>query len=254
MWSHQQKIPSPDVTTSDRFASSVAVDGDSIIVGRPDSLSFGIRFGAAFVYSRAGSTWTQQQKLTASDGAASDYFGGSVGISADTVVVGAPKTTQGANTIQGAAYVYVRSGVAWSEQAKLIASDGATGDFMGGSAAISGSTIVVGAPYGGASAQGAAYAYVRSGTVWSEQAKLTASGGGIASGYLGNSVAVAGTTAVVGAPNDAPSGGIRTGGGYVFSVGEPLPIVFVPGIAGSVLVDRADANAERWFPPCRFPH
>ena len=109
--------------------------------------------GAAYVFTEPGSGWanmTQTAKLTASDGAADDYFGGSVSISGNTVVVGADGATVGGNSDQGAAYVFTEPGSGWAnmtQTAKLTASDGAAGDYFGCSVSISGNTVVVGADY-----------------------------------------------------------------------------------------------------------
>ena len=101
--------------------------------------------GSAYVFTRSGTTWTQQAKLTASDGAADDYFGYSVALSGDTALVGAYWDDVGANYDQGSAYVFTRSGTTWTQQAKLTASDGAAGDHFGHSVALSGDTALVGA-------------------------------------------------------------------------------------------------------------
>src|SRR5262249_23032652 len=108
--------------------------------------------GAAYVFVRSGSAWTQQQKLTASDGVTNDAFGTSVALSGDTAIVGA----DGEASYQGAAYVFVRSGSAWTEQSELTASHGTAGDAFGTSVAVDGNTVVVGSPWH-SSSQGAAY-------------------------------------------------------------------------------------------------
>ena len=146
------------------------------------------------MFVRSGTTWSQQAKLTASDGATSNYFGGTVAISGTSVLVGA----WGNNAATGAAYVFVQSGTTWPQQAKLTASDAATGDGFGDSVAISGSTAVVGAP-NKISHTGAAYVFLRSGTTWSQQAKLTASDGAAGDSFGGYSLAISGSRAVVGA-------------------------------------------------------
>jgi uncharacterized protein (DUF2345 family) len=111
--------------------------------------------GAAYVFTDSGGTWSQQAKLTASDGASDDAFGVSLALSGSTAIVGAP----GNNSTTGAAYVFARSGTTWSQQIKLTASDGAAGDTFGSSVASAKSTAVVGAP-GNNSATGAAYVFV----------------------------------------------------------------------------------------------
>jgi hypothetical protein len=173
------KLAATDGGVADFFGTSVAISGDTAIVGS-DQDDVGVNFdqGSAYIFVRSGTTWSQQQKLTASDGASPDIFGYSVAISGDTVIVGAPPDDVGANTDQGSAYVFVRSGTTWTEQQKLTAGDGAAGDTFGSSVAISGETIIVGAvndDVGGNTDQGSAYVFVRSGTTWSQQQKLTAS-------------------------------------------------------------------------------
>ncbi|MGA2004482.1 MAG: FG-GAP repeat protein [Terriglobales bacterium] len=161
--------------------------------------------------------WTQQAELTASDGVAADDFGMSVAMDGSTAVVGAPQKTVGSNSTQGAVYVFVQSGGTWSQQAELTASDGAAFASFGSSVAVSGSTVVVGAPgYGSNNSQGAVYVFTQRGTSWIQQAELTASDGANYN-YFGWSVAVSGSTVVVGAPGypaTGPNG--SQGAAYVF--------------------------------------
>ena len=160
--------------------------------------------------------FTQQAKLTASDAAPFDYFGWSVAVSGDTAVVGAPYD----DTQRGSAYVFTRSGGIWSEQAKLTASDAADHDHFGYSVAVSDDIAVVGAPYDddAGNSSGSAYVFARSGGIWSQQAKLTASDAA-AHDLFGWSVAVSGDTAIVGAPDADDGAGWPTGWGaaYVFT-------------------------------------
>ena len=99
--------------------------------------------GAAYVFKRSESTWAQEQKLTASDGAIGDQFGYSVSVSGEYVIVGAPEDDDGI-TSSGSAFVFKRSGTTWTEQQKLRASD-ASGDLFGRSVGISGGYSVIGA-------------------------------------------------------------------------------------------------------------
>jgi FG-GAP repeat protein len=146
-WSQQQKLIASDATANDFFGYSVAISGETIVVGAPiDTVGANVQQGSAYVFVRSGASWSQQQKLTAVDGAASDWFGFAVSISGDTVAVGAFRNTVGSHAEQGSLYVFVRSGTSWSQQQKLTASDGAANDHFGGSAAISGNTVVVGSP------------------------------------------------------------------------------------------------------------
>ena len=165
-------------------------------------------------------TWVQQSKLVADDLVPDTSFGGAVAISGDTAVVGAYFASPGGTTRAGAAYVLVRSGTSWTQQAVLTASDKAANSYAGVSVAISGDTIIVGA-YGATgpshlSYSGEAYIFVRTGTTWTEQARLSASDP-VASGSFGTSVALSGDSAVIGSPQANPSGKIVTGAVYVFT-------------------------------------
>jgi FG-GAP repeat/Bacterial Ig-like domain (group 1)/Right handed beta helix region len=214
--SEQAKLTAFDGAAADLFGRSVAVSGDTAVVGAPqdDSLR-----GSAYVFTRTGSTWTAQAKLTAADGAAFDNFGGSVAVSGDTAVVGAHNDKLGANFGQGSAYVFTRTGSTWTAQAKLTAADGAANDHFGNSVAVSGDTAVVGAwndEVGPNEGQGSAYVFTRTGSTWTEQAKLAAADGGPLD-WFGWSVALSGDTAVLGATGDEVEGNAEHGSAYVFT-------------------------------------
>ncbi|HEY8561717.1 MAG TPA: FG-GAP-like repeat-containing protein [Pyrinomonadaceae bacterium] len=176
VWVEQQRLLASDGAGGDQFGSSLAVSGDTLVVGAENKTVGGIAtHGAAYVFVYDGATWTEQQRLTASDGAAGDGFGDETAISGDTIVVGTPTKTVGANGMEGAAYVFKRSGATWSQQQRLTASDGGFAAKLGSSLAIEGDTIVAGASgaaVGSNTFQGAAYVFTRSGAVWSEQQKL----------------------------------------------------------------------------------
>jgi hypothetical protein len=206
LWTQQQELTASDGAAYDALGSSVSVCGNTAVIGAPGkTIGSNSHQGAAYVFVRSGGVWSKQQELTASDGAAGDGFGRSVSVSGDTAVI----ATINANTPQGAAYVFVESDGAWSQQAKLTASDGAVGDYFGWSVSVSGDTAVIGA-FGKNDYQGAAYVFVGSNGVWSQQLKLTASDGAVGD-YFGWSVSVSGDTAVIGA--DGKSIG---GAAYVF--------------------------------------
>jgi hypothetical protein len=188
-WMQEAKLVAADPAANDYFGYSVAVAGDTAVVG-----AFGKDSqGAAYVFTRTGTTWTQEAKLTAEDAAANDFFGYSVALEGDTAVAGANDKS----SAQGAAYVFTRTGTTWTQEAKLTAADAASGDQFGNSVALAGDTVVAGANDNN-SARGAAYVFTRTGTTWTQEAKLTAADA--ANGdQLGNSVALAGDTAVAGA-------------------------------------------------------
>ena len=123
-WSEQEKITASDGANGDYFGCSVSINGDYAIVGAYGDDDKGSGAGAAYVFVRSGTDWTEQTKLTASDGAASDNFGESVSINGDSVIVSA-RGDDDKGSGAGAAYVFVRGGAVWTEQAKLTASDGA---------------------------------------------------------------------------------------------------------------------------------
>jgi hypothetical protein len=197
-------LPGADGAEGDRFSYSVALDGDTVLVGAyRDDVGANIDQGSAYVFTRSDSSWTQQAKLTADDGAASDYFGYSVAIDGDTLLVGA--VSDGAiNFNPSSAYVFTRSGNTWTQQAKLVADDGAPNDYFGASVALDGNTALVGAygdDVGVNGHQGSAYVFTRSGSTWTQQAKLVAGDGAITDRF-GFSVTLDGNTALVGAYGD----------------------------------------------------
>ncbi|HVI11034.1 MAG TPA: FG-GAP repeat protein, partial [Candidatus Binatia bacterium] len=166
----------------------------------------------------------QLAKLTASDGASGTWLGYSIAISGSTVVVGAPQATVGSNTYQGAAYVFVKPTAGWAnmtQTAKLTASDGAPYNYFGISVGIDGGTVVIGsedAYVNSVPGVGAAYVYVEPAGGWTsmtETAKLTASDG-IMDNFFGYSVAVSGSTIVVGEPHQEVNGVYDAGAAYVF--------------------------------------
>ena len=199
-WTQQQKLTAADGAADDDFGLSVAISGDTALVGARYDDDLGSNSGSAYVFVRFGGVWTQQQKLTASDGSAGGMFGYSVSVSGDTVLVGAVMAFNGTVQEGGACYVFVRSGGVWTQQQKLTASDGAGSDNFGVSVSLSGDTALVGARLDDdlGDASGSAYVFVRFGGVWTQQQKLTASDG-IAADHFGQSVSLSGDTALVGA-------------------------------------------------------
>jgi hypothetical protein len=227
-WSQQAKLVASDKHINQQFGSAVSLseDGNIAIVGASlsDNLPQTASSGAAYVFTRSGSTWSQQAKLSASDGADSYYFGCSVSITDDgnTAIVGA-RLDGGTN--YGAAYIFTRSGSTWSQQTKLTASDAATDDEFGWSVSISasdGNTAIVSSPKEdtGWTSAGSAYIFTRSGSTWSQQAKIQASNRGsndfFGYGINGVSISGDGDTVVVGAVNE-DTNGTDAGAAYVFT-------------------------------------
>ncbi|MBS1788625.1 MAG: hypothetical protein JST85_12930 [Acidobacteria bacterium] len=218
-WTLQQKLTAQDGAANSGFGFSIAISGDTIVAGAPlDDIGTNVDQGSAYVFTRNGTVWTQQQKLTAQDGTSNDFFGLSVAVSGETVAVTAFGDDIGGNENQGSAYVFTRSNTTWTQQQKLMANDGATGQFFGRSVALSGDTVVVGDNINQIGAnfdQGSAYVFFRNGTVWTQQQKLTADDGEEGDQF-GLSLAISGDTIVVGAPDDDTGGNFDLGSVYVF--------------------------------------
>lgn len=233
-WIQQAYLKASNTGAMDEFGIAVAIDGDTIAVGayREDSGSPGVNgdqsnnsvsnSGAVYVFVRNGTEWTQQAYLKASNPGVNDGYAFRVAISGETIVVGAfaeDSSATGVNGSQGngsnnsgAAYVFVRNGTTWSQQAYLKASNTGSGDDFGLGVAIGGDTIAIGAPgessnatgvngnqmNNGASSSGAVYVFVRNGTTWSQQAYIKASNTGAGDDF-GYSLAIEGNTLAVGA-------------------------------------------------------
>jgi len=220
----EASLEASDAQTQDYMGQAVAVSGDYAVLGAPKDDDRGVAAGAAYVFLRSGGVWSQVVKLRASDGAAGDEFGGAVGIDGDTLVVGAKLDdvsglgpgAAGINKDWGSAYVFVRSGTTWVQQAKLLAADREPRDHFGSSVGISGNTVAIGAETsaGISTSTGAAYVFTRTGTMWSQQAKIRASNG-VGLDYFGFSIAIDGDWVVVGATN-ADAAGSSSGSAYVF--------------------------------------
>ncbi len=290
-WSQQAYLkasntggPSPGDSFGDKFGGSVGISGDTIVVGayEEDSNADGVngnqsnnsdhQAGAAYVFVRNGTNWSQEAYLKASNSGAGDEFGYRVAISGDTIVVGADGESSKATGVNGdeidnsalyagAAYVFVRNGTNWSQQAYLKASNTDVDDNFGASVAIIGDTVVVGAKNeaskatgvngdqsdNSASIAGAAYVFVRSATNWSQQAYLKPSNTRTY-GEFGISLAVSGDTVVVGADGDFSNAtGVNgnqsntnapfSGAAYVFTgLGPPAPQLAIERSASDVQI------------------
>lgn len=215
-WSQQAKLIADDGATGDFFGWSVSVSGDTAIIGAHDDDDIGLNSGSAYVFTRSGTSWNQQAKLIPLDGAAYDNFGYSVSLSNDSALIGADSDDDNDYT-SGSAYVFTRSGTVWSQQAKLIADDGARNDYFGQTVSMEGDTAIIGsyADDDNGKESGSVYIFERSGTAWSQQAKLLADDGATYD-FFGRSVDLSGDTAIVGAYTDDDNGS-DSGSAYVFT-------------------------------------
>ncbi len=180
-----------DTVAGDAFGTSVAISGTTAVVG---AIFHANEAGRAYVFTKTADGWKETAELKGSDAVANDNFGYSVAISGTIIVVGAFGHANGA----GRAYVFTYTAGIWKEAAELKGSDTVAHDFFGNSVAISGGTAIVGAPQHGASA-GRAYVFTKTADGWKETAELRGSDT-VHTNCFGNSVAISGTTAVVGAP------------------------------------------------------
>ena len=216
LWTQQDKLVAPDGGADDNFGFSVALDGNTALVGAyRDTVGGNFETGSAYVYRWNGSQWIAPAKLTASDGQAGDLFGQAVAVSGTTVMVGA---RLGGTTDTGSVYVFRWDGNQWVEETALTASDGAEGDWFGNAVALSGNTVLVGAytdDVGGKIDAGSAYVFRWDGDHLVEEAKLTASDGK-AEDLFGTSVALSGDTIQVGAQRANPGGIQGAGAVYVY--------------------------------------
>jgi hypothetical protein len=225
-WSQQAYLKAPDGASGDAFGGHVAIDGDTLVAtAQGVDIDSNTLVGAAYVFTRTGSSWAFQARLTASVGDSSDVFGQSVAIDGDTIVIGATGedgngtglASNAANNgaaDSGAVYVFERTGSTWAQTAYIKASNTQEGDQFGGSVALSNDTIAVGAigedslgpveTDNSTNEAGAVYVFVRDAGSWRQQAYVKAfnAGGTMFPGdgdLFGWSVALQGDRLVVGA-------------------------------------------------------
>jgi hypothetical protein len=249
-WQHLNQFDTIDLY-SPLGSKVVAIDSNATGVNGDDSNGLASDSGAAYVFSRSGSNWTQQAYLKAGNTGSYDNFGLAIAVEGDAIVVGAPGEDGNATGINGnamnddapysgSADVFVRGGTTWTQQAYLKASNTGEGDNFGYSVAISGTTVVVGAPSESSNStgvngnqldnhannSGAAYVFTRGGSSWTQQAYLKAGNTG-EDDFFGTAVAISGATVVVGAPfessnatgvngNGSDNSSIDSGASYVF--------------------------------------
>jgi len=208
-WTQTATLSADDGEANDNFGNSVSLHGDRALVGafRAESNK-----GTAYIYSLSGDTWVQTAKLTANDGVNGDFFGYSVSLDGDRALVGANQAAIGGQLFRGASYVFDFSGGTWVQTAKLIAHDGAASDNFGISTSLRGERALVGAYYD-ESGIGAAYVFERTGSLWTQTAKLTADDG-TPGDRFGCSVSQDGDRILIGAYGDES----LKGAAYIFEL------------------------------------
>jgi len=218
-WQFQQKLIAHDASSFGFFGTSVAIDGDRIVVGANGDQNAGNFAGAAYIFVRAGTKWTPEAKLTGSENSASDNFGISVAIKGDRIVCGAFGNSEFNESERGSAYVFRRIEGLWLQEQELTANDGASLARFGLSVSMNQDSIAVGADGDSELGffSGAVYVFTFDGSNWIEQQKLHAQDAR-ASASFGFHLAIDGDTLVVGAPQDEV-GTHTLGAAYVFTRG-----------------------------------
>lgn len=213
-WTRNTKL-TPSDENAEFFGWSVALDGDTAIIGARMS---DLATGSAYAFTCSDGSWAQEAKLTADDGDSVDRFGWSVDVDGDTAIIGAERDEDPNGEGAGSAYVFTCANGDWTQEAKLAADDGDAQDSFGSSAAIDGDTIFVGAngdedPNGDNA--GAAYVFTRAGGEWVQQTKLAADNGDSFDNF-GESIALENRTALIGAAGNEDPLGYAAGSTYVY--------------------------------------
>lgn len=198
-YAQQKKLLAADAAPNDHLGTAVAMDGETALVGAPDADAFGSNSGAAYVFVRAGTLWSQQKKLVSPNGAAGDAFGFAVDLDIDMAIVGAP-LANAMGVDSGAAHSFVRTGLAWNPNGTLLPLGLAADDRFGSSVAISGASAVVGALLDDTTQAntGAAYVFTHNGSSWSPDIEIVANDAAIGDAF-GFVVAMSEGTTVVSA-------------------------------------------------------
>jgi hypothetical protein len=218
-WSQRGKLSTGAGSGHARFGASVDVDGRTAVVGADwETVGANPRQGAAYVFRKSAGEWLLEARLTASDGQLYDLFGSAVGISGNTVVVGAPSADFETQPDRGAIYVFDRIDGNWTERDKLGPPGGESPVAFASSLSIDGDSLLVGTgsdDFVGTAIDGAAYVFQRSGSDWSFQQRLAPISGAQPEKF-GYSVAIEGDTALVGSPLSDEGGLNASGAAYLF--------------------------------------
>jgi hypothetical protein len=212
-WTEMQKLLASDGEEGDSFSCPISLDGDTAFIGAPGGDDNGTNAGSAYVFTRTGTVWTQQQKLLPSDGAAGDAFGCSISLDGDTAIIGA-KYDDDNGIESGSVYVFTRTGSTWTQQAKLLPSGSPFAYIFGSSVSLDGNTALIGANQYNYYI-GAAYVFTGTGTTWIEQQILSASDGAPYDGF-GTTVSLEEDTALIGACGHDHNG-FNFGSAFVFT-------------------------------------
>eukprot|EP00002_Diphylleia_rotans_P019015 TRINITY_DN3678_c0_g1_i5.p1 TRINITY_DN3678_c0_g1~~TRINITY_DN3678_c0_g1_i5.p1 ORF type:complete len:822 (-),score=138.80 TRINITY_DN3678_c0_g1_i5:498-2963(-) len=219
IWIEQTVLTASNKQVADLFGNSVALTDSHALVGAPNADADAVNdAGAAYVYVRSGTIWTEQQILVASNKAANNEFGSCVSLTDDYALIGARSASPAMVPSAGTAYVFVRSGSTWNEQAILTASNKGNGSLFGYAVSIASNYAIVGAlraDPGSVNDAGAVYVFTRSETAWTQHVVLTASDKA-ALDQFGISVSLSPNYACIGANQADPGAVDSAGAAYIF--------------------------------------
>ncbi|MFH2064494.1 MAG: putative Ig domain-containing protein [Pseudomonadota bacterium] len=212
-WIEQAKITASDLAAMDNFGVSVSISGDYAIVGASQNNG---NYGSAYIFKREGTNWIELANLTASDPTVQSYFGASVSIDGDYIIIGAYNHSNEVASYAGSAYIFKRNGTNWIEQGKLFNSNAGSYDKFATSVSIDGNYVIIGASCDddGASGSGSAFIFKRDGVNWLEHTQLTASDAEKLD-FFGGSVSIKHGFAIVGASGNDDAG-LQSGAAYIY--------------------------------------
>jgi len=199
-WIEKQKLQPADLKDSSWFGTSVSISDSFAVIGTTQNWYS----GSAYIFRKEEDSWIEKQKLISSDSVGGSWFGASVSIYKDNIIIGAP----GENFIRGSAYIFKREANAWIEEQKITASDGAPLNYFGFAVSMFGDYAVI-----GAIGARRAYLFKKENTYWIEKQKLTPSDGSYGKDYFGASVSIWQDYVVIGVPGDDSS----SGSAYIFN-------------------------------------
>lgn len=220
-WDQKAKLLPIRPTAGGYYGTSTAISEKYIVIGETQANPFGLRGdGSIYIYEGGGRNWALSEHISLDNGRRGDFFGNSVAIFGETLVVGALFREVNQIVNSGAAYVFERSGSNWKFQAELFPPDAKDFDRFGEAVAISGTVIAVGArdkSQAGLSTAGAVYIFSREGTTWSDPVKIVADS--ISAGdHYGNAVSISGERLIVGAAGRDPLNTPQAGEAFVYKI------------------------------------
>ena len=202
LWLQRAKLAADDAKAGDLFGNAAAINGETVLIGAPGVDDAGPEAGAAYVFIRSDTEWIQQAKLIGTDTSMFDHFGTAVALHEDTAVIGAHGKDEVSEDV-GAAYIFVRNGGSWTQQAKLTHQNAVPGDQFGRAVAIYGDSALIGAHRSDATGpdSGAAYIFTRTGGTWRQDFQLIPNDSGLGDEF-GYAVDLTNGVAIIGAPKE----------------------------------------------------